>query len=99
MRRAARIDDNQPEIVEALEAVGASVMHLHAVGQGCPDLAVGFRGNNWFLEVKDGRKPPSARGLTDAQLRWHMLWRGQVQVVNSVSEALAAIGLNERMGD
>ena len=93
MRKASKIDENQVEIVKALRKAGASVTHLHAVGQGCPDLMVGFRGRNYALEVKDGRKPPSARGLTDAQIRWHALWRGHVQIVNNVDEALAAIGV------
>lgn len=39
--RAAKVDKNQPEIVEALRAEGAVVQHLHAVGVGCPDLLVG----------------------------------------------------------
>ena len=40
---AARVDANQPEIVKALRGVGATVQHLHKVGQGCPDLMVGWR--------------------------------------------------------
>lgn len=95
MRQASKVDENQPEIVAALRKAGASVETLHAVGQGCPDLMVGYRGTNYALEVKDGRKPPSARGLTDAQLRWHSLWRGHVQIVNNVDEALAAIGIKK----
>ena len=65
MRRAA-VDANQAEIVKALRKVGATVQPLHRVGQGCPDLAVGHGGVNHMIEVKDGSKPPSARGLTDA---------------------------------
>jgi len=95
MRRAAKIDDNQPEIVSALRRVGASVQPLHTVGQGCPDLIVGFRGTNYAIEVKDGSKPPSARGLTDAQLRWKILWNGQYAIVNNVDEALRIIGAIE----
>lgn len=93
MRRAAKIDRNQPEIVAALERVGAVVQHLHAVGAGCPDLLIGFRGANWLAEVKDGALPPSGRKLTDAQIRWHLLWRGQVAVVESVDDALRLIGV------
>ena len=92
MRRAARIDDNQVEIVAALRQIGASVQALHSVGSGCPDLAAGYRGANYFLEVKDGSKPPSARSLTDDQKDWHRGWRGQVAVVRTVAEAFAAIG-------
>jgi hypothetical protein len=89
--RAAKIDANQPEIVKALRTVGASVCHLHAVGRGCPDLAVGFHGINYFLEIKDGEKVPSAQALTPDQITWHQEWRGQVVVVNSVESALKAI--------
>lgn len=91
---AARVDANQPEIVKALRSVGATVEHLHAVGKGCPDISVGWRGVNYFLEIKDGAKPPSKRELTPAQKDWHAGWKGQVAVVCNVDEALAAIGAN-----
>lgn len=87
-RRAARVDDNQPEIVRAFQRMGATVQHLHAVGGGCPDLCVGFRGVNLFVEVKDGSKPPSARKLTPSQSEWHAAWKGQVAIVSSVEEAI-----------
>lgn len=90
--RAAAVDANQSEIVAALRGVGATVQPLHTVGKGCPDLAVGWRGQNYFLEVKDGKKPPSARTLKPDQVEWHGGWKGQVAVVKSVDEALSAIG-------
>lgn len=93
MRRAAKVDRNQPEIVEALRQAGATVQSLHAVGEGCPDLLVGFRGVNYTLEVKDGNKPPSRRELTPEQVKWHGGWNGRVSVVADISAALAAIGL------
>lgn len=92
MKRGARVDANQAQIVEALRAAGATVLHLHMLGSGAPDLAVGIGGRNYFLEVKDGRRKPSERRLTPAEQRWHEDWRGQVAVVGSVGEALAAIG-------
>jgi hypothetical protein len=58
------VDDNQRQIVDALRRVGCSVWSLAGVGKGFPDLAVGFRGRNLFLEVKDGSKPPCKRRLT-----------------------------------
>lgn len=91
MRRAAKVDANQAEIVAALRKIGATVQPLHAVGQGCPDLLVGWRGMTSLLEVKDGNKPPSARKLTEDQERWHAEWRGQVAVVETVEQAIAAI--------
>lgn len=91
MRRAARIDANQPAIVKALRAIGCSVTETSGVGGGFPDLAVGFRKRTTLLEVKDGSKPPSARELTPDQVLWHISWRGQVAVVTSVEEAIAAV--------
>jgi len=91
--RAAKIDANQPKIVNMLRLVGCSVQPLHRVGQGCPDLLVGYHGQNLLFEVKDGQKPPSARKLTPAEAEWHETWRGQVVTVSSVREALEAIGI------
>lgn len=93
MRRAAKVDANQPAIVDALRKAGATVTPLHAVGQGCPDILVGYRGKNYALEIKDGSLPPSERRLTPAQQEWHAAWRGQVLVVRDEGEALAAIGV------
>jgi len=91
MRRAARIDANQTQIVSALRSVGASVELLSAVGKGCPDLLVGYRGMNILMEVKDGNKPPSERKLTSDQIVWHTDWKGVVFLVTSVHDALDAL--------
>lgn len=93
MRRAARVDDNQREIVDALRRVGCSVWSLAGVGKGFPDLAVGFRGRNLFLEVKDGSKPPCKRKLTPDEEAFHASWRGHVAVVESVEDALKIVGV------
>ena len=91
MRRAARTDRNQTEIVAALRHLGASVEPSHAVGGGCPDLLVGFRNRTLLLEVKDGAKPPSERRLTPDQVAWHQSWRGQKAVVTTTEEAIAVV--------
>ena len=93
MRRAAKVDANQAQIVDALRSAGATVQPLHAVGKGCPDLLVGHRGVNLLIEVKDGSKPPSARKLTQDQVSWHDTWRGQVAVVETVDQALGLINI------
>ena len=87
MRRAAKVDANQTEIVDALRRVGASVQPLHMVGQGCPDLLVGYFDRNFLLECKVGKGK-----LTDDQKTWHGDWRGQAFIVRSPEEALAVIG-------
>lgn len=87
MRRAAKIDRNHVEIVAALRGVGASVQDLAAVGKGCPDLLVGYRGHNFVIEVK------APKGTsTPAQVAWHAEWRGAVRIVRSVDDALKIIG-------
>lgn len=89
MRRAARKDDNQQRIVDALRAWGCSVEVLN--GPGLPDLAVGRHGVNVFLEVKNADLAPSARKLTQPQKNWHAHWHGQVAIVETVEEALQAV--------
>ena len=94
MRRAARTDDNQQRVIDALRQCGATVCDLSAVGEGCPDLLVGIFGKNFLLEVKDGDKPQSRQNLTPAQHIWHNEWKGQVAVVRNAVEAIES--LNQR---
>lgn len=91
MNRAKKVDANQPEIVAGLRQLGASVQILSAVGDGCPDIMVGWHGHTYALEIKDEDQPPSAQKLTPAQVRWHTAWKGQVAVVKSLAEALAVL--------
>jgi hypothetical protein len=89
---AARVDENQPKIVKVLRGVGATVLHLHTLGQGAPDICVGWRGRNYLMEIKDGAKPPSKRKLTADEVVFFDTWAGQVSVVNDENEALQLIG-------
>ena len=90
--RAAKIDANQDQIVIALRVVGATVQSLAAVGKGVPDLLVGYQGKTYLIEVKDGRKVPSARKLTPDQEVWHEKWTGgTLRVANSIEDALNII--------
>ena len=87
MRRRARVDANQAEIVEALRALGVSVQSLASVGDGCPDLLCGYRGRNILLEVK----APKGDTTSD-QWTWGARWRGQMAIVRSVEDARRALG-------
>ena len=91
MRRAARRDANEADIIKALRKTGASVAQID--GEDIPDLVVGFRDRNFWIEVKDPAQPPSKRKLRDGQKLWHDTWRGQRAVVETEEEALAVIGL------
>jgi len=91
-RRAAKVDGNQGDIVAALEAAGASVQSLAAVGNGCPDLLVGYRSINYVIEVKDPAQPACKRRLNSHQKPWHAEWQGRAHLVETVEQALLVIG-------
>ena len=85
---AKQVDANQTAVVAAFRAAGASVLHLHAVGQGCPDLLIGIRGRDALVEVKDGKQAPAKQRLNEQQLKWHRQWRGRpVTVITSAVDA------------
>lgn len=87
MRATGKKDGNQGEIVDALRAIGCSVVVMHVP---C-DLLVGFRGRNALLEVKNSNRPPSGRKLTPDQVIFQAEWRGQFTKVETVDEAIAAV--------
>ncbi len=78
----SRADTNQPEIVATLRGMGCTVQHLHAVGQGVPDLLVGVRGVNLLVEVKYDRNR-----LNKLQIDWHDRWRGQAAIIRDSEQA------------
>ncbi|MCA9759608.1 MAG: hypothetical protein KDA27_27680 [Candidatus Eisenbacteria bacterium] len=83
-RYATKRDLNERPIVDALRAVGATVVQLDKP----VDLLVGFRRETFLLEVKQ----PKGR-LTDDQEEFFVEWQGgQLFTVRSVEQALACIG-------
>ena len=94
---AGKRDKSEPAIVSALESVGATVEQL-PTGKGVPDLLVGYKGENYLLEVK--RKPEKGKvygshvKLNKKQEIWHKCWRGSVSIVRTPEEALAVIGIH-----
>lgn len=93
MRRAAKVDANQGEIVDALRRIGAMVQSLAQLGKGVPDILVAFRGKWWVAEIKDGSKPPSAQKLTKDEAEWHAKFNqaAKVCVWKSTEEALREV--------
>jgi len=57
MRRSAKRDVNEGDIVAGLRKVGATVDRISE--EDLPDLLVGFRGVNYLIEIK---APPGPRG-------------------------------------
>jgi len=93
-RRAAKVDENQGELVEALRRMGAAVEITSSVHGGFPDVVVGLNGVSVLVEVKDGSLAPSRRRLTPAQQVVHGRFHGAITVIETLDQAVALI---ERM--
>ena len=91
MRTRAKVDANQKTIVEQLRRCGFSVLHLHTLGKGAPDIVVGTKGKNYLFEIKDGDKPKSKQKLTPDEEKFHNSWRGQVAIVTTVDDIFETI--------
>lgn len=92
MRRIARIDGNQKQIVEQLRRLGVTVLHTYQL-KNCFDILVGYEGKNYAFEIKDGSKPKSARKLTEGEQKFFDGWLGQVDKVESIDEICKIIGI------
>lgn len=90
MRRAAKVDANQTQIVEALRAAGATVQSLASVGDGVPDLLVSRAQRVWCIEVKGPKGT-----LTPDQIEWIGQWQAPVHIVRTADDALRVIGVIE----
>lgn len=86
MRKAARLDDNHLEIVDAFEKLGCTVLSLAAMGKGCPDLLVGCDLRNYLVEVKNPEQDPCKRRLTPDEMKFQKGWRGQWSLIEQVQE-------------
>jgi hypothetical protein len=91
LRTAARVDGNQPAIVKALRAVGASILYTYQL-KNCFDILVGYRGRTFLMEIKDPAQPPSARKLTPGEAEFKASWRGSpYHIVETPDEAIRII--------
>jgi hypothetical protein len=89
VRRAAKVDGNQAGIVRDLRLIpGCSVAVTSVVGDGFPDLVVGFRGFNFLVEIKDESQPKHRHELTEDQRAFHDAWKGQVLKAFTFKEIL-----------
>ena len=93
MRRAARTDSNQQEIVTALRKRGAVVLITSQL-KNCFDILVCHNSNVYLVEIKDGSLPPSARKLTKGEQEFKEKVESvgvKYHVITSVSEAISLI--------
>jgi len=94
LRRAAKVDRNQAEIVKALRKIpGISVETGH------DDILVGYKGRTWWFEVKAQEcvSPRTARVRASSMTKSEKLrlenWKGQYDVVWDIYQILERIGI------
>lgn len=77
-----RADNNQSEIIKALEKIGCTV---YIIGRPV-DLVVGRGARNWLMDCKSktGTK-------TTFQKKFFAEWKGQVRIVRSPIEAIKVV--------
>ena len=79
-RRAARVDDNQGEIVKLFRKLGWTVLIISQL-KNCCDIMVSKNGRTVAVEIKDGAKPPSARKLSDGEVKFRDNWQGEYALI------------------
>jgi len=86
MRHAARVDENQKTIVDALRKAGAFVWII-----GLPvDLLVGYKGHTFLVEIKSTSK----NRLTGLQADFFENWSGSTLArIDSPEAALRMLGV------
>jgi hypothetical protein len=87
MRRAARTDSNQHELVQAMRKIGAKVYHVRKP----LDLLVGYRGENILMEVKNPEKKGHADEFTKEETDFIATWPGRIAICYTIDEAIAAV--------
>lgn len=88
MRRAAKRDSNEREIIACAKALGMSVVQLS--DPDIPDLLLGIKGKNYLAEVKT----PTGQ-LRPGQVQFKQTWKGQTGVIRSVDDLKNLIERNE----
>jgi hypothetical protein len=86
-RRAARTDDNQPEVVKEFRRLGWCVLIISQL-KNCCDIMVSKGGVTIAVEIKDGSKPPSARKLSKGEQEFKDNWLGRWELVESIDDVI-----------
>lgn len=79
-----RVDLNQKTIVEELRRNGFSVLHIHTIGHGCPDILVSKNGISVLVEIKKDKKSL----LTEDEKRFHSTWQGCILTVTTAQDII-----------
>ena len=80
MRRNAKVDENQPEIVDKIRKMGGYVLHIHQL-KNAFDILVGYNGRLYIIEIKkDGKSKLTqgelecAYGFESVGVKYHVIY-------------------------
>ena len=79
-RRAAKVDDNQKETVKLFRELGWCVLIISQL-KNCCDIIISKNNITIAIEIKDGKKPPSSRKLSEGELKFKSEWKGLYELV------------------
>ena len=89
MRRAAKVDNNQKQIMDALRWVpGITVQPGH------DDLLVGYKGKTYWFELKSERAVSKRTGIVrekskkESQIKLESTWKGHYKIISTLDEIL-----------
>ena len=94
MRRAKKIDANQPQIVEDLLTIPGISVELD-----CNDILVGYKGNTYWFEIKNpdtvSPKTNTLREgeITDSEKKRRDTWRGHYRIIWTLGMILEDMGI------
>ena len=83
--RANRTDHNQTEIIDYCESKGFAVLNISSL-KNCCDIIISKDGYTICVEIKDGKKPPSARKITDGEEAFRQRWKGAWRLVKCTAD-------------
>ena len=89
-RRAARTDDNQKEIVALFRKLGWHVLIVSQL-KNCCDIIASKNGRTVAIEIKDGKKKPSDRKLTEGELKFKNEWQGEYALIESEQDVFSLV--------
>ena len=93
--RHKKVDANQPELVKALRKITGVTVQLDI-----DDILVGYKGRNYWYEIKDPEKVFKKDGtfnkgeIKPSQTKLLAEWKGHYKIVWSLDMILDDIGIN-----
>jgi Holliday junction resolvase len=80
MKRNAKVDLNQKELVKQIRALGGYVLHTHQL-KNAFDILVGYRGKTYIIEIKNNEKGKLSEGeqkckdgFNSVGVEYHVIW-------------------------